>query len=165
MAVWSSNAPRLGLSSLKLSLNGITIIGCTVASAKETLTGEFMFGNGPQAIGIIQGTLSGEMTLGFIPEEHDKILQSAGFWAEYPMAVSATMFEPASGTMYTLSNDTIWMREAELDIAREGAIIKSLFKTQAATSWNGITALDLASRATDPTSLGALFAGVGLTLG
>lgn len=164
MAGWSSNAPRLGLSSLKLAINGITIIGCTVASFKESITGEFMFGNGPIAIGIVQGTLSGETSLGFIPEEHDKIVQASLFWAEYPMGVTATMFEPASGSIYTVSNDTIWMRDIELDIAREGAVIKSTFKTQAATKWNGVTALDLASRATDPTSLGALFAGVGLSI-
>lgn len=164
MATWSLNTPRLGLSSLKLSINGISIIGNTVSTVKESMTGEFMFGNGPIAIGIVQGTLSGEMTMGFIPEEHDKILAASVFWAEYPMAVTGTMFEPASGSIYTFSNDTIWMRDCELDIAREGATIKSMFKTQAATSWNGITALDLASRATDPTSLGSLFAGVGLSL-
>jgi hypothetical protein len=163
MATWSLNTPRLGLSSLKLSINGITIIGNTVSTIKESVTGEFLFGNGMQAIGIIMGTLSGEANFGFIPEEHDKILQAAAFWAEYPMAFTATMFEPASGVLYTASNDTIWMRDAELDIAREGAVIKSKFLTQAATSWNGITAIDLASRATDPTSLGALFAGAGLT--
>ena len=164
MAAWTSDAPRLSLSSLKLSINGISIIGCTVASAKESMTGDFVFGNGPLALGIVQGTLSGEMSLGFIPEEHDKILQASSFWAEYPMGVSATMFEPASGSMYTLSNDCIWMRDCELDVAREGAVIKSTFKTQAATKWNGITALDLQSRATDPASLGALFAGVGISL-
>jgi len=163
MATWSLNTPRLGLSSLKLSINGITIIGCTVANIKESVTGEFMFGNGMTAIGIVQGTLSGEANLGFIPEEHDKILQAAAFWAEYPMAFTVTMFEPAGGVIYTASNDTIWMRDCELDIAREGAVIKSKFLTQAPTQWNGVTAIDLAARATDPTSLGALFAGVGLT--
>jgi hypothetical protein len=163
MANWSMNTPRLGLSSLKLSINGITIIGSTTANVKESVTGEFMFGNGMQAIGIIMGTLSGEATLGFIPEEHDKILQAATFWAEYPMAFTATMFEPAAGTIYTCSNSTIWMRDCELDIAREGAVIKSKFLTQAPMSWNGIPAIDIISRATDPTSLGALFAGAGLS--
>lgn len=165
MAVWSLNTPRLGLSSLKLSINGITIIGNTVSTVKESITGELLFGNGPIAIGIVQGTLSGEATFGFIPEEHDKILQSAAFWAEYPMSFSGAMFEPASGALYSFSNDTVWMRDVELDVAREGAIIKSTFKTQNQTQWNGITALDLAARATDPTSLGGLFASVGLTLG
>lgn len=163
MSRWSMNTSRLNLSTLKLSINGITIIGCTVATAKESITGEFMFGNGPIAIGIVQGTLSGEMSLGFIPEEHDKILAAAVFWAQYPMSAAATMFDPGSGSIYTLQNDTIWMRDCDLDVAREGAIIKSSFKTQAPTSWNGKYALDLASYAADPTSLGSLFAGVGLS--
>lgn len=166
MSRWSLNTARYSLSSLKLFVNGVTIIGNTATSITESVGGELMFGNGVIGLGMVIGTLSGDLELGFIPEEDDNLLQSIGpGFAEVPISYSATFFEPANPAgVYVVSNDAIWIKETSLDAARDGAVIKRKFKSQSPTSWNGATAIDLSARATDPSSLGALFAGAGLSI-
>lgn len=164
---WSLGTSRFSLSSLKLYVNGITVIGCTLAEPTEKLEGEIMYGNGPLGLGKVIGKLSGSVKLGFIPEEHDKLLAAVGNgFYEFPMAYSASLYEPANPAgVYTIENDSIWLEENGLAIAREGAVITSSFVTGTdPTRWNGMTGLDLASRATDPGSIGAIFAAFGLSI-
>jgi len=166
MAQWSLNQSRFSLSSLKLHVAGQEIIGSQKFSGTETLDGDFMWGNGVIAIGKVIGKLSSEWEMGFIPEEVDKLVTSIGVgFMEIPMSFRATFFEPANpATIYTVSNDSIWIGEKGLDAAREGAVITMKFKGQSATNWNGHAALNIAARATDPSSVGALFQAAGLSL-
>lgn len=162
---WSLNQSRFSLSSLKLNIFGNTIIGTQVISITETLTGDIMFGNGPLGIGMVIGTLSGDAEIGLIPEEDDNLLQSIGSgFMEIPISLIASFYEPAGSGIYTVTQDAAYIREGALDGAREGAVIKRKLKMTGATNWNGVTALDLASRASSPSLVGALFQDAGLSL-
>lgn len=164
---WSLNTTRYSLSSLKLFVGGVTILGCTVAEINEELDGEIMYANGPLGIGKVIGKLSGDCKFGFIPEEHDKLVKATGNgFYEIPMSFVANLYEPANPAgIYVVANSSIWNKKNGLAIAREGAIITSEFSTGTdATNFNGVTGLDLAARATDPGSIGALFASFGLSI-
>ena len=162
---WSLNQTRFSLSSLKLSVNGVPIIGSTVTTISEAVSGELMFGNGPVGLGMVIGTLQGDIEMGFIPEEDDNLMKSIGSgFVEVPIGFVASFYEPAGSGIYTVSNDAIWIKEGALDAAREGAVIKRKFKSQNPTNWNGCTAIDLAARAQDASSIGGIFEAAGLKL-
>ncbi len=162
---WSLNTARFSLSSLKLFVAGVPIIGNTASTISEEVAGDLMFGNGVIGLGMVIGALSGDLELGFIPEEDDNLLNAIGpGFSEVPISYSASFFEPTNPAgVYVVSNDTIWIKGTNLDAARDGAVIKRKFKSQGATSWNGNTAIDLASRANDPGSIGSIFAAAGLS--
>lgn len=165
MSQWSLNQSRFSKNSVKLSVNGRSARGL-LKSAKETLGGEGMWMNGPLAIGKIIGDLKSEFEFSFIPEELDNIKQAVGVgYGETSWFFSCRLYEPGSISAYKLSNGQLWLAEDGLDLADTGALQTIKFTGLDATSWNGTTALDLAARAADPGSVGALFASFGLSLG
>lgn len=163
---WSLNTTRFSLSSLKLSVLGVSVFGVQANKLTEKLEGEMMFGNGPVGIGKVIGKLSSDIELGLIPEMVDTLKQTVGIgYAEIPWSFVASYYEPANPAgIYTVSNDSIWMTEDGLDAAREGAIQTLKFTGQSPMNWNGVTAIDMAARASDPGSIGAIFASFGLSL-
>jgi hypothetical protein len=166
MSAWSLDTTRYSLSSLKLFVFGVPILGCQVSEPEESIEGDLMWGNSPVSIGKVIGKVTGSVKLGLIPEMHDTLLQTIGNgFAEIPIGFVANLYEPANPSgVYFLSNDTLWLKKNGLAIAREGAVITSEFETGNLMSWNGVTAIDMAARASDPVSLGSIFASAGLSI-
>jgi hypothetical protein len=165
VSTFTLNQSRFSKNSVKLSVNGQSVLGL-LKSAKETIGGELMYLSGPQAVGKIIGEMKSEFEFAFPPEIADSIKQSIGIgYAETPWFFTCRLYEPGSTSAYKMGNSSIWLAEDGLDLADTGALQTLKFTGSAATVWNGVTALDLAARASDPGSVGALFASFGLNLG
>jgi hypothetical protein len=165
MGAFTLNQSRFSKNSLKLSVMGQSFIGL-IKSAKESFKGEPQFFNSPLAVGMVIGDLTAEFEFAFPPEIADQLKQLVGIgYAETAMFFTARLYEPGSTSAYKMGNQSIWLKEDSLDLADTGAVQSLKFTGIGATNWNGVTALDVAARASDPGSVGALFASFGLNLG
>lgn len=163
---WSLQQTRFSKSSVKITLADIPLLGAGPPDWTEKIGGDLMFLNSPIAVGKVIGEVSSDISLPMLPEVLDTVKQSLGIgYAERAMPLIVSLYEPGnSAGIYTISNDAVWFTEDALKTPAEGALSTLKLTGQDITNWNGMTALDLAARSTDPGLIGAIFAAAGLVL-
>ncbi len=166
MSNWSLNQTRFSRSSVKITLAGVSVLGGGPPDWTETIGGDLMYFNSPMAVGKVIGELKSEISLPMLPEMLDTVKQAIGTgYAETALSLSVSLFEPGnSAGIYVISNDICWLAEDAFKAPAEGAMSTIKLTGQAPTNWNGVYALDLAARNTDPGLLGAIFAAAGIAL-
>jgi hypothetical protein len=166
MSNWSLNQTRFSRSSVKITLGGISLLGAGPPDWTEKIGGDLMFLNSPIAVGKVIGEISSDISIPMIPEMLDTVKQQVGTgYGEIALPLSVSLYEPGNASgIYTISNDAVWFAEDAFKAPAEGALSTLKLIGQDLTDWNGVTAIDLAARATDPGLIGAIFAAAGLIL-
>lgn len=163
---WSLNSTRFSRSSVKLTLAGIQILGGGPPEWTESIGGDLMYFNSPFSVGKVIGELKNDISIPMLPEMLDSVKSSIGIgYGETALPLVCSLYEPGNPAgVYTISNDACFLSEDAFKAPAEGAMHTLKLISGSLTNWNGITALDMAARATDVTQASAIFASFGLAL-
>lgn len=118
---FSSDDTRLSLASLTLFCADTNLRGVQELSLTDELSGDPVYGNDSNAVGLPAGQHKGEGTIGLLNEVAEQMRQNMGpNWGRVPWTASASLYEPFGAGLIIYTATRVYIRKAEGKFGKPG---------------------------------------------
>lgn len=143
----SSDDTRYALASLVGFFWGTSVRGLQDLELSEEVSGELIYGNGQESLGLPPGAIKGSGKFTTIPEEGIALISTIGNgWSQVPGSLSLTLAEVNNPLIYSVAANSVFIRKLALNFGKAGGSDPSLksfeFVVAKAIDWGGYKAIN-----------------------